>query len=53
MGAYQLPAYKRATHVNGDFQKKLLFSCYERIFKITVFFVAVVLHIYSPITAQR
>ena len=53
MGAYQLPAYKRTTHVNGDFQKSLLFSRYERNFKIAAFFVAVVLHIYSPVTAQR
>ena len=53
MEAYQFPAYKRKTHVNGDFQKSLLFSRYERNFKITAFLVAVVLHIYSPITAQR
>ena len=53
MGANQLPGYKRTTHANGHFQKRLLFFRYERNFKITAFFVAVVLHIYFPITAQR
>ena len=53
MGTYQLPAYKRTTHVNGDYQKSLLFPRYENNFKITAFFVAAVLHIYSPVTAQH
>ena len=42
MGAYKLPAYKRTTHVNGDFEKILLFPHDKNNFKITAFFIAVV-----------
>ena len=42
MGAYKLLAYKLTTHVNGDFQKILLFPRNENNFKITAFFIAAV-----------
>ena len=40
MEAYQLPAYERTTHGNGDFLKSLLFPRNENNFKITAFLVA-------------